>query len=73
MKPHLHAVLAFVLLIAVAGCATYPVNPRLEKYDAAAGYRFANLKPDGNSDSLFVILTFSGGGTRAAALAYGVM
>lgn len=73
MKRRLYGVLAIVLLAAVAGCATYQVNPRLDKHDAAAGYRFANLKPDGNSDSLFVILTFSGGGTRAAALAYGVM
>jgi len=26
-----------------------------------------------NSDELFVILSFSGGGTRAAALSYGVL
>jgi NTE family protein len=38
------------------------------------GYRFENFPTAGkNTDSLFVILTFSGGGTRAAALAYGVL
>ena len=31
------------------------------------------LAAPGNSDSLFVIVTFSGGGTRAAALSYGVL
>lgn len=39
-----------------------------------AGYRFKpfDTGPD-NTNSLFVCLTFSGGGTRAAALAYGVL
>ena len=40
----------------------------------SAGYRFDTLDPgERNSDSLFVCLMFSGGGTRAAALSYGVM
>jgi len=66
-------------LLAVGGCAGYPVNKSLEKFDRDAGYRFKNLTPKPgtpsthNPDELFVILTFSGGGTRAAALAYGVM
>jgi len=54
-------------------CATYPVNPPLVRYNPQSGYRFENLKAPGSSDSLFVILTFSGGGTRAAALSYGVL
>jgi NTE family protein len=57
------------------GCATPapPATP-LETPDPLAGYRFANAPraPD-NSSSLFVVLTFSGGGTRAAALSYGVL
>ena len=61
------------LVLLLTGCASYPVNPRLEQYDPQYGYRFENLKAPGNSDSLFVVLTFSGGGTRAAALSYGVM
>jgi NTE family protein len=62
-----------LLLLSLGGCS-YPVNPKLIKYDSHVGYRYANLNAaPGNSESLFVILTFSGGGTRAAALSYGVM
>ena len=61
-------------LMLAAGCASYPKNAPLARYDADAGYRYQNLvKSPGNSESLFVILTFSGGGTRAAALSYGVL
>jgi NTE family protein len=65
--------LAAASLAAAGGCAQFPLNPPLEHYQAGAGYRFANLTHEHNSDSLFVVLTFSGGGTRAAALAYGVL
>lgn len=67
-----HLLLTLVVL-ALCSCATYPINPQLRQYDPQSGYRFQNLQAPKNSDSLFVILTFSGGGTRAAALSYGVM
>ena len=73
MKPEIRIALAAALLLVLAGCATYPANPPLAQYNRSVGYRFNNLKSPGNSDALFVILTFSGGGTRAAALSYGVM
>jgi NTE family protein len=60
-------------LLVLSSCATYPVNPHLRQYNPQSGYRFENLASPKNSDSLFIILTFSGGGTRAAALSYGVM
>ncbi len=56
------------------GCTTTPqYNEPLTHYDPSYGYRFENLKAGENSDSLFVILTFSGGGTRASALSLGVL
>ena len=67
---------AFTLMVAVllgGGCAHYPVNPPLARYDPDAGYRFKSLAHDGNSDSLQIFMAFSGGGTRAAALSYGVL
>jgi NTE family protein len=66
---------ALVFLAAVCGaCRTYPKwNEPLNAYRPSEGYRLENVAPGDNSDSLFVILTFSGGGTRAAALAFGVL
>jgi predicted acylesterase/phospholipase RssA len=64
--------LALVALAAL-GCAHYPVNARLDRYRPDAGYRFPSLGSDDPADQLFVCLSFSGGGTRAAALAYGVL
>ncbi len=63
------------LLVAVSGCRTMPVrNAPLESCKQEYGYRYSNIAPGENdSDSLLLILTFSGGGTRAAALAYGVL
>lgn len=65
------ALLGCALLL--AACATVAPNPPLAKYEPKAGYDFERLERGENSDELFVILAFSGGGTRAAALAYGVL
>lgn len=65
------AVVACILLL--AACGSFPRNPPLAKHDPSAGYRFDQLEQGSNSDELFVILVFSGGGTRAAALSYGVL
>lgn len=67
-------------LLALTACA-YPKTAPLKQYDLASGYRFEQLPPGlritqaagANSDHLFVVLAFSGGGTRAAALSYGVL
>jgi NTE family protein len=47
----------------------------LAKWDRHYGYRFPNLAPpeEGNSNSLFVMTSFSGGGTRASTLAFGAL
>jgi len=57
-----------------SGCASFSVNPPLKQAGNAEGYSFNNIlnKEKGVGDNL-VVLTFSGGGARAAALAYGVM
>jgi NTE family protein len=66
-------VILFSALVLI-GCARYPVNPPLDHVDAAKGYRFQNLFPgEKNTDDVFIIVSLSGGGTRAASLAYGVL
>jgi NTE family protein len=52
----------------------YPSNPRLTAPTGAAGYRYENLAGDAhNGEDTFVVVTLSGGGTRAAAFGYGVL
>jgi NTE family protein len=69
------APLAILVVAAMAalGCATARVeNQPLERFEAGAGYgsRFADTP---YAKKLRVVLAFSGGGTRASALAYGVL
>jgi len=62
----------FVVLTA-NGCAHFPVNDPLKTVNCQAGYRFRNTSSLVNSEELLLVLAFSGGGTRAAATAYGVL
>ena len=61
------------VFLGAAGCAHYPVNEPLSHYDPGSGYRESFMGVPGNSDELLLYLTFSGGGTRAAAFSYGVL
>jgi NTE family protein len=54
------------------GCAHWPATPRLEQA-GTPGYRLAEVTRPGQSDDLLVVVAISGGGTRAAALGYGVL
>jgi NTE family protein len=62
-----------LLVFLAAGCAHYPVNQPLKQVDPQSGYRGRYMGTPGNSEHLLLYLTFSGGGTRAAALSYGVL
>ncbi len=62
-----------VFLAVVAGCAHYPVNHPMSQADPQAGYRGSNLIDPENDDQILLLLSFSGGGTRAAAFSYGVL
>jgi NTE family protein len=59
--------------VLLAACAGEPINGKLPAFDGTGGYRFDKLSLEGNTNDLFVILAFSGGGTRAAAFSFGVM
>jgi NTE family protein len=60
------------LCVFAGGCAHWPATPRLEQA-GAPGYRLGEVTRPGQSDDLLVVLAISGGGTRAAALGYGVL
>jgi NTE family protein len=74
MKKMLLTLLRYSLTgLLLSGCASlerYPDNPPLERYDSESS--LIGLREQGNGQTLLIV-TFSGGGTRAAALAYGVL
>jgi NTE family protein len=65
---------AFAALALLAGCTYVPINPPLSQpQDLSRGYRWATTSIPARDSRTLVIVTFSGGGTRAAALAYGIL
>jgi NTE family protein len=74
MKRLLSSILTLTwMAVVVIGCAHYPVNQPLKQADPQSGYRGKHLRAPGKSENLLLYLTFSGGGTRAAAFSYGVL
>lgn len=68
--------LAFTVFVPflLAGCTTqFPLNAPLPRYDPDYGYRLKDIAAPDRSEEFLLILTFSGGGTRAAALSYGAL
>jgi len=59
-------------LVSLAGCASRVWNRPLGTVPGTGAYDFRHRMPQGNGDT-FVVLAFSGGGTRAAAFSYGVL
>ena len=63
-------------LLLLSGCASYGVidNTPLTETSATESYSIKNVHArNENSGDIFLVLAFSGGGTRAAALSLGVM
>ncbi|MDX1707838.1 MAG: patatin-like phospholipase family protein [Desulfobacterales bacterium] len=65
---------AMVLAALLAACtAHYTVNNNIATIEPVKRYSLQYQAGSEKSDELLLILTFSGGGTRAAALSYGVL
>ena len=61
--------------VVLGGCASRPINEPIARVDPHAGYRPHLLIPkrQNNDPHTLFVLSFSGGGTRAAALSYGLL
>ena len=67
-------ILLMVLIGGVVSCASVKENEPLKKWDPTTGYRYSTQSASQRgSDHTILGLAFSGGGTRAAAFAYGVL
>jgi NTE family protein len=69
-------VIAWMLAaVVLGGCASRPINEPIERVDPQSGYRPHLLIPkrENNDPYTLFVLSFSGGGTRAAALSYGLL
>src|SRR6266498_3405343 len=56
------------------GCASYPYNPPISRPQTLKdGYRWATTTIPNDDNRLFVIVTISGGGTRAAGFGYAIL
>ena len=63
-------------LLLIAGCTSFGViqnRPKPTSEQAATNYSLMSWKQGQRSDDIALMLAFSGGGTRAAALSYGVL
>jgi len=67
--------IALALSLLISGCTSYGVvkNAPLGAGPATKSYSLTVRKRDTRPNDVHIILAFSGGGTRAAALSYGVM
>lgn len=74
-RPPLVRLIVVLLLPAlVGGCTSYfPVNSPLDRIEPKSGYRADRRWSPERSNEILMVLAFSGGGTRAAAFAYGVL
>lgn len=75
MLPRLILSFACAALLLVGGCASPVRTTELSRIDQRSGYRYATLEQSAPKtiDKAAVLMSFSGGGTRAAALAQGAL
>jgi NTE family protein len=64
-----------ICILLFTGCANthYTINEPITRLDPSAGYRLQLVEKANVGESMFIHVSFSGGGIRAASLAYGVM
>ena len=64
----------FNICIGLTACAAhYPLNKAIPSVKSIEPYSIEKQADTGRTDDILLALTFSGGGTRAAAFSYGVL
>lgn len=72
--PVIYHFLLGVAIVMLTGCSTYGVIDNSPKNNVDnTGYSWHTWAKTDHNDDLSIIVSFSGGGTRAAALSYGVL
>lgn len=71
----MHLLTSFLILFLLSGCASYGVVHNEQKTDVSEGkpYSIKTWAHTTKAEDFIFIVAFSGGGTRAAAMAYGVL
>ena len=64
---------ANAVLLSACSLVAYQPTQTIDRVRKDEGYRLEQSIQRSNQDNTLVIMMFSGGGTRAAALAYGVL
>ncbi|QEY23183.1 patatin-like phospholipase family protein [Neisseria animalis] len=74
-KPSARTALSLIAALVLSACSLVKYQPveTISTINTSQGYRFGNQHADWSKDDTLVVLMFSGGGTRAAALGYGVL
>lgn len=67
--------LAFAAALMLSACSLVEYQPleTIDRIDPRQGYRLHNSLQQQDADEAFIVLMISGGGSRAAALGYGVL
>ena len=68
-------ILVIYAVAALTGCAGRAINEPIAQVDLKSGYRPNLMMPkrENNDPHTLFVVSFSGGGTRAAAFSYGVL
>jgi NTE family protein len=73
-SPFLKIIAGLISILFITACtAHYTVNGKITTVKSVERYSLRKKAVSEKSDELLLILTFSGGGTRAAALSYGIL
>ncbi len=74
LKPF-RQIACIITISMLLGCASRPINDPITQVDPKSGYRPSLLisKRQNNDPHTLLVLSFSGGGMRAAAFSYGVL